>query len=130
MVLDTSAVVAMHLREAGHDRLLDCLEYAPSLAIGAPTLVECALVLSSRVGPDARPMLADFLATHFIETVPFTKEHYRVATAAFLRYGKGRHRAKLNLGDCLAYATAMVADMPLLYVGNDFAQTDVRPALQ
>lgn len=129
MILDTSAVVTIHLREPGHHRVTDCLESAAILAIGAPTLFECAIVLSSRLDQDALPRLREFVQRYDIEVISFTEEHYRVATDAFLRYGKGRHPARLNFGDCMSYATAKLADLPLLFIGNDFSQTEVRAAL-
>jgi ribonuclease VapC len=86
------------------------------------------MVLSRRRGQDARPWLRGFLRSARAEAVTFTEEHLDAAIDAFLRFGKGRHRAALNFGDCMAYAVAAVAGMPLLYTGNDFAQTDVAAA--
>jgi ribonuclease VapC len=129
MVLDTSAVVTINMREPGYHRIAACVDGALARLIGAPSLFESAMVLSSRLEVDARPLLAEFIAARRIEVVVFSEEHYRVATEAFLRYGKGRHPAALNFGDCMSYATAMLADLPLLFIGNDFSQTDVRAAL-
>lgn len=66
-----------------------------------------------------------FLQQFEVEEIPFTEAHWRIATDAFLRFGKGRHPAALNFGDCMTYATAKLAGEPLLFVGNDFAQTDL-----
>jgi ribonuclease VapC len=96
--------------------------------VGAPTLVEAAIVLSSRLGKDARPMLNEFLREAEIEVIPFTGDHFRAALDSFLRYGKGRHPAGLNFGACLAYAAATLAGLPLLYAGSDFSATDITPA--
>jgi ribonuclease VapC len=87
-----------------------------------------AIELSRRRGQDAGPWLRSFLRNADAEVVPFTEEHLDAAIDAFLRFGKGRHRAALNFGDCMAYAVAAVAGMPLLYTGNDFAQTDIPAA--
>jgi ribonuclease VapC len=86
------------------------------------------MVLASRAGRDVRPQLAAFFRRKDVAVLPFTEEHFHAATEAFLRYGKGRHRAALNFGDCMAYAVAAVAGMPLLYTGNNFAQTDIPAA--
>jgi ribonuclease VapC len=84
-------------------------------------------MLSGRLGKDARPMLNEFLREAEIEVIPFTGDHFHAALDAFLRYGKGRHPAGLNLGDCLAYAAATLAGLPLLYTGNDFTGTYITP---
>ncbi|MGH9464092.1 MAG: type II toxin-antitoxin system VapC family toxin [Thermoanaerobaculia bacterium] len=115
-------------REDGCDRLVERMAAADFLAIGAPTLAEAAMVLEARLGLDARPILERFVADLQVETVPFGAGHWREAHAAFRRYGKGRHRAALNFGDCLSYALARLADAPLPYVGDDFARTDVTSA--
>lgn len=125
MILDTSAIVAVILQEPDYESLLERIAGAATVAVGAPTLAEAALVLSSRLGRDARGVLARFLQEGAIAVIPFTESHFGVAVDAWLRYGKGRHRAGLNFGDCLAYATAVVAGQPLLCVGEDFGRTDV-----
>ena len=128
MVLDSSAIVAIHLKEPGYERLVTAIEQAEVLVIGAPTVFETAMVLSSRLHQDFRPLLLKFLNRTQAEIVPFTKDHFEAATAAFLRFGRGRHPAGLNFGDCMAYAVAAVAGMPLLFTGNDFSQTDITAA--
>jgi ribonuclease VapC len=85
MVLDTSAIVTIILREPRYHRLAACVDGALIRVIGAQSLFESAMVLSSRLGLDARPLLADFNAARRIEVIPFTEEHYRVATDGFLR---------------------------------------------
>lgn len=125
MILDASAVVAIHLREPGHDRLLDALGGAPRLGVGAPTLVEAGIVLSARLATDARGLLARFLLEGDLAIVPCTDAHFGTAMEAWLRYGRGRHAAALNFGDCLAYATARLAGEPLLCTGDDFRHTDL-----
>ena len=128
MVLDSSAIIAIELREPGFERLIDKIGDAKAVVIGIPTMFETAIVLSMRRGQDARPWLRGFLRSTKAEAVLFTDEHLDAAIDAFLRFGKGRHRAALNFGDCMAYAVAAVAGLPLLYTGNDFAQTDIPAA--
>jgi ribonuclease VapC len=130
MIIDTSAIVAVVLREPGFQAVLDCFDGDDQLAVGAPTLTESALVLSTRLGRDARPKLARLLQEYEIAIVPFAAAHWDEATEAFLRFGKGRHPAALNYGDCMSYAVAKLADQPLLCVGLDFAQTDLSLALR
>jgi ribonuclease VapC len=125
LILDTSAVVAIALKEPGFEALLQKLVQASGVGIGAPTLTETAIVLSARLKRDARGLLARFVQEGSIQTVPFGEAHYGGAVEAWLRYGKGRHAAALNFGDCIAYATAKLAAQPLLCSGHDFAGTDL-----
>jgi ribonuclease VapC len=129
IVLDSSAVVSVLREEEGHQRLHVKMEAVDILAIGAPTLFETGMVAVSRFGRVGRSLVAQFLEYWDVEVTPFDERHWRVAFDAFLRYGKGRHPAALNYGDCMAYATARIAEMPLLFVGEDFAKTDLTPAL-
>lgn len=87
------------------------------------------MVLVARKGPVAEDKLDQFLRDHEIEPIPFDAGHARTATWAFIRYGKGRHPAALNFGDCMTYATAKLAEAPLLFVGEDFSKTDLPAAL-
>ncbi len=128
MVLDSSAIVAIHLKEPGHERLIEAIEKAEIAVVGVPTLLEAAMVLSTRLGQDARPLLFAFVRRLETEVVAFNEEHLDAATTAFLRFGRGRHAAGLNFGDCMSYAVAAVAGMPLLFTGEDFARTDIEPA--
>jgi ribonuclease VapC len=125
VILDSSAVVAVALQEPGYELVLEKLQGAPSLAIGVPTLTETAIVLSARLGHDARGLLSRFIQEGGIATVPFGDAHFGAAVEAWLTFGKGRHPASLNFGDCLAYATAKLAGEPLLCTGEDFAATDL-----
>ena len=125
MVLDSSAIVAIHLREPGHERLVEKAQDAQVVVIGVPTMLETVMVLSARLGQDARPLLFAFLRRLEAEVVPFNEQHLDAAAAAFLRFGRGRHPAALNFGDCMSYAVASVAGMPLLFTGDDFARTDI-----
>jgi ribonuclease VapC len=101
MVLDSSAIVAIHLKEPGHDRLIEAIDKSEVVVVGVPTLLETAMVLTTRLGQDARPLLAAFLRRLEAEVVAFHEEHLDAATAAFLRFGPGRHPAGLNFGDCI-----------------------------
>ncbi len=101
---------------------------APRLGVGAPTMVETAIVLSARLKRDARALVSRLVLEGDIALVPFTDAHYGTALDAWLRFGRGRHPASLNFGDCLSYATAKLADAPLLYVGSDFTKTDIEIA--
>jgi len=119
----------MIIEEPGHERLLDVTADAAEVAIGAPTLVEAEMVMIGRSGLPGRSLVAQFLERNDVEVIAFDEAQRRAATDAFISYGKGRHPAALNYGDCMTYATAHVADHPLLFTGNDFAQTDLVPAL-
>ncbi len=87
------------------------------------------MVLTAKLGEHRGSVLSLFLEENGIVTLPFGGHHARLATEAFIRFGKGRHPAKLNYGDCMTYATARLAEVPLLFVGDDFRMTDITPAL-
>jgi len=127
VIVDSSALVAIALRQQpGADMLARVLdEERDAIGIGAPTLVECVIVLESRLGPAAPDLVHRLIGGLSIAVVSFTGAHARVAAEAWRRYGTGRHPAALNLGDCMSYATARIADRPLLCVGDDFARTDL-----
>ena len=124
MIVDTSALVAVFLKEPGAEALVAKLGAAGTIAIGAPTLVEAGIVLTARVGHEAQALLSQFLTEFGVVTVPFGDAHWRAAVDAYRRFGKGRHKAGLNFGDCMSYAIAKLAGQPLLCTGKDFAQTD------
>ena len=128
MIVDTSAIMAIFFQEPGYEALLHKLVHASDLGIGAPTLVECGIVLSARLGRDARGMLSRFLEEMHVFIIPFADVHYSTAVMAWQKFGKGRHPAALNFGDCLTYAIARLAGSPLLCVGADFSQTDLELA--
>lgn len=129
MILDTSAVLAILKDEPEAEGFGDALSGARRVAIAAPTLVELGIVAESRAGDAVRPRIDTFLQSLDVEVVPFTAEHAAVALDGWRRYGKGRHPAGLNLGDCFAYALAMARGEPLLFKGDDFARTDVKAAI-
>ena len=128
MVVDTSAIVAIFLAEVAAPRFLRAIETADRPLISAATFVETSIVLTGRTVPAARQLVVEFLRDGNFQIEPVTAEQATVAVDAFARYGKGRHRAGLNLGDCFAYALAKSTGEPLLYKGNDFSRTDVASA--
>jgi ribonuclease VapC len=128
VILDSSAIVAVFLKEPGHEEILRRLAENDACGIGAPTLVETTIVLASRLPFDPSARLQAFLVQSGVQTIPFGEEHARDAAVAYARYGKGRHPAALNFGDCLSYAVAKLAGQPLLCTGGDFAQTDLELA--
>lgn len=128
IVLETSALLAMLLNEPTRPALQARLTLDEDVIIGAPSVLEATMVLSSRRGLDASEEVNEFLSVLRASVVPFTERHAATAQIAFSRFGKGNNPAKLNLGDCMAYAIAKVANEPLLFVGNDFTQTDILKA--
>lgn len=128
IVLDSSAVLAILFDEAGADRLIDALEAAPAASISVVNALECAMKLAPRPGLDDGDKLDAFVALYDIRLAPVDAAHLRLARAAYLAYGKGRHAAALNFGDCFAYALAKASDAPLLFVGDDFSKTDLASA--
>lgn len=125
MIIDSSAIIAVILQEPGYERLANITSSTPQKGIPAPILVECGIVLSSRLRTDSRGLLVRFIREADISIVPFTEDHFDTAIGAWLRFGKGRHAAALNFGDCISYAVARAAGMPLLCTGNDFVKTDL-----
>ena len=128
MTLDSSALVAVLFAEPGYLDLVDRILEADHVRVGAPTLVETRLVLAGRRKAPAGREVEGLMEELAITVVPFGQAESSVAIDAFLRFGRGRHPASLNFGDCLAYASASAAGDTLLFVGDDFAQTDIEPA--
>ena len=125
MIVDSSALLAIVFREPGHEAIVDRLIRADATAAGAPTLAETGIVLSARLGAAADGLLERLLDEFGIQEIPFGEIHWREAVDAYRRYGRGRHPANLNFGDCLTYATARLSGEPLLYTGEDFGRTDL-----
>lgn len=125
MILDSSVIVAIVVQEPGWEDLVARLGAEPAVGVGAPTLTETAIVLTARLGKSAGPLLARFVQESQLTIVPFTDEHWRTAADAYVKFGKGRHPASLNFGDCLTYAVARLAGQPLLCRGVDFPKTDL-----
>lgn len=128
MILDTSAIVAILAGEEDAEHYALAIEQAPTLRVGLPTLLEASMVLTRWFGDAAEPALDAFVRESGAELVPFDLAQLRAAQDAYRRYGKGRHVAGLNFGDCLSYALARVCDEPLLFKGEDFSHTDIAVA--
>ncbi len=128
MTIDSSALVAILFGEPGYLDLIDRILAAESVRVGAPTLVEAGMVLAGRRKSAAAGEVDALVQELGVTVVVFGEREWQAAVAAFLRYGRGRHAAALNFGDCLAYAAAVVANDSLLFVGEDFARTDVLQA--
>jgi ribonuclease VapC len=125
MTLDTSAVVAILLGEPECEEFNQLLSAATRRLMSAVSVLEASMVMEGKKDEPAGHALDLFLHRASIEVVPFDQDHLALARLAFRRYGKGRHTAGLNFGDCAAYALAQWTGEPLLYKGKDFAVTDV-----
>jgi ribonuclease VapC len=133
VVVDTSAAVAVVLSEPGSNDLVNCLESAVARLMSAANRVELGIVIEARLGPAGVDAISRFLRDADIEVVDVDSDAADRALSAWRRYGKGRHRAALNFGDCFAYALAERTGLPLLCTGDDFSSTDlevIRPRCQ
>jgi ribonuclease VapC len=128
VVIDSSAIVAIFLREPEREEFMTSILADARPLISAPTLVETKMVLRRVLDDDGLLEVAEFLTLFEIEVVAFDHAQSLVASEAFDRYGKGRHVARLNFGDCFSYALAKHTGEPLLFKGNDFGATDLRIA--
>jgi ribonuclease VapC len=128
MVVDASAVASIFLRRPGHERLIDALARGGRAGIGAPTLAEANLELARATGRDVQGLLARFVQEFDLTVIPFSDAHARAAVDAFRRFGGAREEGGLELGECLAYATAHLARQPLLADDPRFAETDLELA--
>lgn len=128
IVVDTSALVAVVLGEADAERHADVLS-ASYAKVSTVTLVEAGIVVEARQGADATRDLQVLVDSVIDEVVAVGTDCATEAVAAWRRFGKGRHPAALNFGDCFSYALAHTEDLPLLYKGDDFTQTDIEAAL-
>lgn len=125
MILDSSAIVAIALDESERAVFIDKINRAEVVAVAAPTLVEAGIVLSARMRSDAAPLLAELIDVADAVVIEFGAAHWEAAINAWWQFGKTRHAAALNFGDCIAYAAASVAGQPLLAKGEDFRRTDI-----
>lgn len=130
MVIDTSALVALLTGEAATDALTRALSRAPVCYVSTATLVEAGIVIHARLGDHGERELDLLVQRCGIIPVPVSESQAEGARRAYRQFGKGRHPAALNFGDCFSYALAVELDQPLLFVGDDFAKTDVRTALE
>ena len=128
MIIDSSAVCAILFGEPDTRRYEEAIASADVRRMSAGNLLEAAIVVESRSGPLGGDQLDALIERASIEVVPVTAEQVAAARRAWRRFGRGRHRAALNLGDCLAYALAEATREPLLFKGDDFARTDIEAA--
>lgn len=128
MVLDTSALVAILGLEPESARIAAAIEHDPTRLISAATLVETGVFVEARYGPDGGRELDLLVAKAGLSVEAVTPEQAEIAREAWRRYGKGRHSAALNFGDCFSYALARATGEPLLFKGDDFSHTDVAVA--
>ncbi|HET9097960.1 MAG TPA: type II toxin-antitoxin system VapC family toxin [Candidatus Baltobacteraceae bacterium] len=128
MILDSSAVVALLLHEPESDAFLKLIQQADAIQIAAPTLLECEIVIGAMLGAEGVVRLDELMMALGAHVIPFAERELAIARLAYRTYGKGRHPASLNFGDCFSYAAAITQDEPLLFKGEDFAKTDVASA--
>lgn len=128
VVVDSSAATAILLSEPAMDTVLAVLEDAEPRLMSAATLVELAIVVEARLGPAGGGIADRFVRDGSIEVVAFDRTQADRAIEGWRRFGKGRHPAALNLGDCFTYGLAVATGYPVLCVGNDFRQTDAEVA--
>ncbi len=130
LVVDTSALAAVTFGEPEAEALLSLMSgHAGDIHISAATLVEVGIVVEARQGPEAAADLSTLLEVLGVRIEPVDVDQAETAIGAWRRFGKGRHVAGLNLGDCFSYALAKHLAAPLLFKGKDFAQTDIASAL-
>lgn len=125
MVIDTSALVAILRNEPERREFVLAIEQAEHRVLSAVSFVETSVVIGSRYGAEGLRDLDLFIGKARIGIVSVDEEQAQIARRAFMQYGKGHHSARLNLGDCFAYALARVLDEPLLCKGSDFVRTDI-----
>lgn len=128
MILDTSAMVAILYREPEAATFAKRIHGADSCRISVANHVELSMVIEQQLGPEGMRQAEAFFRRAGIIIEPITVEQGELARQAFLDFGKGRHKAGLNFGDCFAYALAKATGEPLLFKGNDFSQTDILAA--
>jgi ribonuclease VapC len=129
IAVDTSALLSIVFDEPDAPQMLTAIAAKPCI-VGAPTAFEAWMAVTMRGAPEAGRALDRLLTRRNLRILAFESDHAALAQEAFSIYGKGRgHSARLNFGDCMTYAIAKRDDLPLLYKGDDFVHTDLRPAL-
>ena len=126
MVIDTSAIVAMLQNEAEQDAFIEAIESADICLVSAASFFEASIVILTRYGMGGILDLDLFMAKAGIEISSVDSDQANIARRAFRDFGRGRHPAELNFGDCFSYALAKSLDLPLLFKGSDFSKTDIR----
>ena len=129
MVVDTSALIALLLGESDAGRFARALADAPVRLLSVVSRVELSFVIDGRKGETGRADVDLLLRDGGFDIVSVTPQQAEIAVDAFRRFGRGRHRARLNIGDCFSYALAVATDHTLLFKGDDFIHTNIRPAL-
>ncbi|MBP2294194.1 type II toxin-antitoxin system VapC family toxin [Azospirillum rugosum] len=129
MVIDSSAILAILLKEPERDRFLNVIATAPNRFMSVMSMIEIGIVARSRLGTRGFEQAVAILDAFAVDVVPLTRHLAELAVGAHQRFGRGHHPAKLNMGDCCSYALALDLGQPLLFKGNDFSQTDAQPAL-
>jgi len=129
VILDTSALLAILRHESGYEELADAVGRAEVCRLSAATFVEASIVATGQLGDAGGHLLDEFIRQVGIRIEPVNEEQAFVARRVWAEYGRGRHPARLNFGDCFSYALAKSFDEPLLFKGSDFSQTDIEPAV-
>ncbi len=127
IAVDSSAVVAILHEEPECKSFVECILRAGGAVVSAASIVELAAVTAGK--KLASRALDEFLLTPFVQIEPVDVEQALIGVEAYRRFGRGQHPARLNLGDAFAYALARRKNLPLLFKGDDFAKTDIEPAL-
>ena len=127
-MIDTSAVLAILLDEPERRSFNEAIEADRERLMSAANYLEAAIIIDDRLGPEGAKDLGLLVATADIEVVPVTLAQAEIAREAYRRFGKGNHPARLNYGDCFAYALAKESGEPLLFKGGDFGRTDIARA--
>jgi ribonuclease VapC len=130
VILDTSAVLAIVLGEPGFEVFVDAIAASSACRISAASFVEASIVAESRIGDQGLRQCDSFFRTSRVSVEPVTEEQSLLARQCYSDFGRGRHPANLNFGDCFSYALAKATSEPLLYKGQDFSQTDIQSALE
>jgi ribonuclease VapC len=125
VVIDSSALIAVLCMEPDAARIAQAIESDPVRLLSAATLVESSIALETKLGDAAARELDLLLVRAHVTIEPVTSEQAELARQAWRRFGRGRHPAKLNYGDCFSYALSRASGEPLLFKGNDFGSTDV-----
>ncbi len=129
MVIDSSAFVAILLKEPEQTTFIEAITADPTRIAGAATMFETSMVILTRRGETGLADFRTFLGRAAIQIAGFEPEHVDLAIEAFRRFGKGRHSAGLNFGDCFSYALAKATGEALLFKGDDFSKTDIKRAV-
>jgi ribonuclease VapC len=127
IVVDTSAIVSVMFKESGYERIMDTIARSDACIVSPVTFIEATMVMSRAIN-DSKAAMTMYMQQLSISLCAIDERQAELAQHAFLTYGKGRHPARLNLGDCFVYAAAKALDAPLLFIGEDFTKTDIARA--